>query len=185
MDPLRSALCAALAALAVGTAPAYATDGPVTMSGTVGLTPVTSTPGGHVRLRVAGCATDKGLAASPAFVSDARMAKDAAGLFTEATVRPATPPGSYPVRVECDGRRTEGRLTIVTEEQYRREVRAHDARADRQPRRGPVAPVPAGGGGTVAAPEPPGTPGLVLAGAGTLLAAGLIWHRRRAYAARR
>ncbi|MCC3773234.1 hypothetical protein K6I34_000270, partial [Streptomyces sp. UNOC14_S4] len=143
---------------------------------------LTGTPGGHVRLRVAGCAGGKAVARSAAFVADAPMTmgpvgtRGPAGLFTEATVRPAAAPGTYPVRVDCDGDRSgkavaEGRLTVTA---------AGTGRGGHSP----VAPVPAGGGGTAAAPAPPGTPGLIVAGTGVLLAAGLIWHRRRLDAGR-
>ncbi|MEV8476470.1 hypothetical protein [Streptomyces sp. NPDC051173] len=186
MDPARSALCAALAALAVCAAPAYAQDGPVTMPGAVSLTPVTGTPGSRVQLRVAGCATDKATATSPAFVTDARLAKDRAGLFAETTVRSTAAPGTYAVRVRCDGRdgTGEGRLTVVAHEDARSPEHAGRA-VRRPPAPSPVAPVPAGGGGTAAAADPPGVPGLVLAGGTALAAAGVTWYRRRTPVGRR
>ncbi|GAA0330506.1 hypothetical protein [Streptomyces blastmyceticus] len=185
MDPVRSALCGAAAAVAVCTAPAYAHEGPATMSGTVSLTPVTSTPGSRVQLRVAGCADDKATATSEAFVSDARLAKDSAGLFAETTVRSTTAPGTYTVKVRCDGHggTAEGRLTIVKHLDER--ARAHAAHAVPRTPPSPVAPVPAGGGGTAAAADPPGVPGLVLAGGTALAAAAATRHRRRADTGRR
>ncbi|MFI1180579.1 hypothetical protein ACH4UT_13605 [Streptomyces sp. NPDC020799] len=186
MDPARSALCGALAALAVCAAPAYARSGPVTAPGAVTLTPVTGTPGARVQLRVAGCPADKATAASEAFVTDARLAKDAAGLFAETTVRSTAAPGTYAVRVRCDGGAgtAEGRLTVTAHGDAR--PAEHPSRfVHRPPAPSPVAPVPAGGGGTAAAADPPGVPGLVLAGGTALAAAGATWYRRRTDTGRR
>ncbi|MFF7729659.1 hypothetical protein [Streptomyces sp. NPDC008001] len=213
MDAVRLALCGALAAVAVCAPPAHAGDEPATMSGTIELTPVSSHPGGRVHLRVAGCSGDKATAASEAFVADARLAKDSAGLFAEAAVRSSVDPGVYPVRVTCDGddATAEGKLTVVPHgkplpppsghEQVPPPSPAPQSDRDRaldsrpavhpQPPRqqapheppAPVAPVPAGGGAT-AAENAPGTPGLVLAGVTALIATGLIWHRRRTESSR-
>lgn len=211
MDAVRSALCGAViaAALVAGAGPAHANDGPVTMSGTMELTPVTTRPGAEVQLRVSGCAGERGTATSEAFVSDAKLAKDSAGLFAEATIREAVRPGTYPVRVSCDGTEAtaEGRLTVVTDGSDALRDDHPDAdhpaagsladRGDHGPLTGrdrrlghhsPVAPVPAGGGGSTsraAAVEPPDTAGLVLAGTTAAIAGALIWHRRRTAAARR
>ncbi|GGX69211.1 hypothetical protein [Streptomyces hiroshimensis] len=208
MDSVRLALCGALAAVAVCAPAAHANDEPATMSGTIELTPVSSHPGGQVQLRVAGCGGNRATAASEAFVTDAKLAKDSAGLFAEATVRGAVDPGVYPVRVNCDGYDAvaEGKLTVVPHGKPLPPSRGHDQVAlppqaqvpQPSPQRAvperpsvhpqeqqkppeqqaPVAPVPAGGGGT-AAENAPGTPGLVLAGITALIASGLIWHRRR------
>ncbi|MBT2382672.1 hypothetical protein [Streptomyces sp. ISL-11] len=197
MDSVRRALCGALATVAFCAVPAYAEDGPATMSGTIELTPVSSHPGGRIQLRVAGCANDTALATSEAFTADARLAKDSAGLFAEAAVRQTVAPGTYGVKVNCAGHDAEaqGRLTIVENgralpENRHGGVAPGHVRRDKPTARvaspaapaAPVAPVPAGGGGTAttATAEPPDTPGLVLAGAAALIAAGLIWHRRRA-----
>ncbi|MEV4869671.1 hypothetical protein [Streptomyces syringium] len=210
MDSVRFTFCGALVAAAVVcAAPAYAVDGPATMSGTVELTPVTSHPGGEVQLRVSGCGNNRATASSEAFVSDAVLAKDSAGLFAEATVRSTVAPGVYPVKVNCDGydAMAAGKLTIVNEGEEpagnrdRQDDRvgseAHDRPEGGQPPSDhtlpdsssselPVAPVPAGGGGTsMATAEAPGTPGLVLAGGTALIAAGVIWYRRRNEAALR
>ncbi|CAM5533671.1 hypothetical protein [Streptomyces abikoensis] len=210
MHVVRLALCGALAAVAVCAPAAHAGDEPATMSGTIELTPVSSHPGGQVQLRVAGCSGDRATAASEAFVADARLARDSAGLFAAAAVRSSVDPGVYPVRVACDGEDAvaEGKLTVVPHGKPLPPAREHDhvalpsptPRDDReramdsrpavhpQPQRAsheppePVAPVPAGGGGT-AAENAPGTPGLVLAGITALIATGLIWHRRRTEAA--
>ncbi|MFI1797102.1 hypothetical protein ACH427_07030 [Streptomyces sp. NPDC020379] len=186
MDPARSALCGALAAVAVCAAPACAQDAPVTRPGAVSLAPVTGTPGSRVQLRVAGCATDKATATSPAFVTDARLAKDATGMLAETTLRSTAAPGTYAVKVRCDGRdgTAEGRLTVVAPQGARSPEHTGRA-AHRPPAASPVAPVPAGGGGTAAAADPPGAPGLVLAGGTALAAAGVTWYRRRTDTGRR
>ncbi|MEU1813653.1 hypothetical protein ABZ543_00435 [Streptomyces roseifaciens] len=213
MDSVRLALCGALAAVAVCVPAAHANDEPATMSGTIELTPVSSHPGGQVQLRVGGCAGNRATAASEAFVTDAKLAKDSAGLFAEATVRSTVDPGVYPVRVNCDGYDAvaEGKLTVVPHGKPLPPSRAHDQvvlpsqapeaqpsaqravperpsvhpqeqqKPPEQP--APVAPVPAGGGGT-AAEGAPGTPGLVLAAVTALIATGLIWQRRRTESSR-
>ncbi|GGR06115.1 hypothetical protein WEB32_12685 [Streptomyces netropsis] len=216
MDSARFAFCGVLVAAAVVcAAPAHAVDDPATMSGTVELTPVTSHPGGEVQLRVSGCGNNKATASSEAFVSDAVLAKDSAGLFAEATVRSTVAPGVYPVKVNCDGydAMAAGRLTIVNEGEEPPGARdRQDDRVGAEPHDRPdghtvpdgrlpgnhtlpdsptselpIAPVPAGGGGTssMATAEAPGTPGLVLAGGTALIAAGVIWYRRRNEAAQR
>ncbi|ARZ69960.1 hypothetical protein M1P56_03740 [Streptomyces sp. HU2014] len=244
---VRVALCGALTAVAVCVTPAHAHPsgypsapfpdrtgadyGPVTMSGTIEMTPVTSHPGAQVQLRLGGCGGDRGIATSEAFVADTRLNRDSAGLFAEATVRSTVAPGTYAVRVHCDGHDAvaEGRLTIVdaNEPLPRPDNRtlntgtgtgagtgtaysdrtgraehpdgpahppqgepgdgtdrrtSHDAPVSPVP---PVSAVPAGGGGATLASDEPGTPGLVLAGTTALIAAGLIWHRRRNDAAAR
>ncbi|KNB49590.1 hypothetical protein AC230_29525 [Streptomyces caatingaensis] len=185
--------------VAVGTAPAHALDDPpATRTGTVELVPVTSRPGADVQVRVSGCAGDRATAVSEAFVTDARLARDTTGHFAEATVRSTTSAGTYPVRVSCDGREdvAEGVLTVVPDavpdgrDGHAALGREHENAQDHEHEREhgvPVAPVPAGGGGTApaAAAGTPGTPGLVLGGAGVLIAGGLIWYRRRTDAARR
>ncbi|MEU7163737.1 hypothetical protein AB0A70_03690 [Streptomyces morookaense] len=209
MDSFRIALCGAVtAAVAVCTGtlsagPARAADGPATMSGTIELTPVSARPGSEVQLRISGCRSERATATSEAFVSDARLAKDSAGLFAEATIRQTARAGTYPVKVMCDGYNStaQGRLTVVP---YGRDLPEPQAAPQPPEQRSapvvhdglgpheahtlpgghfasPVAPVPAGGGGTarVAVPEAPDTPGLVLAGTTAAIAGGLIWYRRR------
>ncbi|MEV4435250.1 hypothetical protein [Streptomyces sp. NPDC049555] len=216
MDAVRFALCGAVtAALTVCAGPAHAHDGPALRSGTLQLAPVSGRPGGEVRLRVSGCAGERGTASSEAFVTDARLAKGTTGLFAEATIRRAVRPGTYPVKVTCAGTdaTADGRLTVVDahrgtaphdgpDDDFEAAGRAgHDAyggheedddgfgdaagRDRAHPHASPVAPVPAGGGGSVPAPERPDTAGLVLAGTTAAIAGGLIWYRRRTDAAGR
>ncbi|MGK5640559.1 hypothetical protein ACSNOK_19925 [Streptomyces sp. URMC 126] len=201
MVSVRSALCGALAAVAVGTAPAHALDDPVTTrTGTVEIVPVTAKPGSDVRIRVSGCAGERATAVSEAFVTEAKLTRDATGHLADATVRSTTTAGTYPVRVSCDGRdgHAEGQLTVIPDAGAASLPEAHDGRgpaaggpdgfaAQDHDHGVPVAPVPAGGGGTapVAASGTPGTPGLVVGGVGVLIAGGLIWYRRRTEAGRR
>ncbi|GAA3061696.1 hypothetical protein GCM10020000_51170 [Streptomyces olivoverticillatus] len=138
MDSVRFALCAAVAAVAVCAGPAHASDGPATMSGTIELTPVTSRPGAEVQLRVSGCRSERATATSEAFVSDARLAKDSAGLFAEATIRKTVGAGTYPVVVNCDGYNATalGRLTVVTDGRELPETQPATDVRDARPARG-------------------------------------------------
>ncbi|MFC5722832.1 hypothetical protein ACFP1Z_21930 [Streptomyces gamaensis] len=197
--PFRLALCAVLAAAAMGAAPVHAeaADG-TAPPGTLEITPLTARPGEQVQLRVTGCAGERATAVSDAFVTDAKLAKDARGMYAETTVSSTVRPGSHPVRVRCADRGTvpEGRLRVAAGPADARTD--SDARTDAGDRPAPgtghrngpaagspVAPVPAGGGGAARADGAPGTPGLILAGGSALIALGLIWHRRRGEAARR
>ncbi|GAA0427436.1 hypothetical protein [Streptomyces luteireticuli] len=200
MVSVRSALCGALTAVAVGAAPVHALDDPPTAR-TVELVPVTSRPGADVQVRVSGCTGDRATAVSEAFVTDARLARDTTGHFAEATVRSTTSAGTYPVRVNCDGRESvaEGVLTVVPDAvpdgrdghaalTGREHEHDHEHGQEHDHEHGlPVAPVPAGGGGTApsAVASTPGTPGLVLGGAGVVIAGALIWYRRRTEPGRR
>ncbi|GHF36606.1 hypothetical protein GCM10010218_17670 [Streptomyces mashuensis] len=194
MAPLASVRSAAALACALavgGAAPALAVDGPAT-SRSVEVAPLTSKPGAEIRLKVSGCSGDRATAASEAFVSDAKLTRDAAGqarLSADATVRETVTPGTYPVKVDCDGFNVAaGQLTVVDDDRDLSGYHAAD-RPDRteHPDASPVAPVPAGGGGTAeaASPEAPDTAGLVLAGTTAAIAGGLIWYRRRTNATQR
>ncbi|MFI0741680.1 hypothetical protein ACH4PU_26940 [Streptomyces sp. NPDC021100] len=211
MVSVRSALCGALAAVAVGAAPAHALDDPVTTrTTTVDIVPLTAKPGADVRVRVSGCTGERATAVSEAFVTDAKLTRDTTGHLADATVRSTTAAGTYPVRISCDGRDgvAEGQLIVLPEAGAASLVDGHDGHDGRGPAAGghdghdgfvaqerapehdhgvPVAPVPAGGGGTapVAASGTPSTPGLVVGGVGVLIAGGLIWYRRRTEAGRR
>ncbi|MDQ0796208.1 hypothetical protein [Streptomyces sp. B1I3] len=105
--------------------------------GVVSITPSSVSPGGEVELRVDVCG--KGGSArgdSEAFASEAHFARaDGKGLVATARIRSGAAPDDYEVRVTCEdghGKAT-GTLTVV-----------HHGRPS------PVAPVPAGGGGTAA-----------------------------------
>ncbi|MFG3316586.1 hypothetical protein ACGF3J_00860 [Streptomyces sp. NPDC048171] len=163
MGSLKVTLCAgaALAAALAPVSPVYATDG-----GGVSVSPSSPAPGGDVELRVPDCTERTAVAVSAAFVSEARLtvAADDGVLVGTGTVRSGMEAGVYAVRVTCGGDAREGTVNV--------ERRRPAAPAS------PVAPVPAGGGGSArlaadgggeeARPEPPGTAhtvtGLVLAG---------------------
>ncbi|MFF1283591.1 hypothetical protein ACFVY4_22975 [Streptomyces sp. NPDC058299] len=144
MGSLRLTLCTgfvAVAALAPA-AHAVAADG-----GSVSVTPASPAPGADVTVRVAGCTGRQGTAASAAFVADARLAgaPGAQGsLSGETRVRTSIEPGAYEVRITCADYAVTGRITVARAGAGRREetVRLPDVAAS------PVAPVPAGGGGT-------------------------------------
>ncbi|MFI9718095.1 hypothetical protein ACIHFE_00320 [Streptomyces sp. NPDC052396] len=203
MLSVRSALCGALTLLAVGAVPAHALDEPYIRLGTVDFYPIASRPGSEVRIRAAGCRDERATAVSEAFVASARLARDTTGHVADATVRSTVRAGSYPVRIDCDGHDgvAQGRLVVVDQDGRDRHQGhdetdsyqappglEHDGRDDEHERYEgpmPVAPEPAGGGGTarMAAGEAPGMPGLIVGGTGVLIAGGLIWHRRRSNAA--
>ncbi|MEU7044860.1 LPXTG cell wall anchor domain-containing protein [Streptomyces varsoviensis] len=139
--------------------------------GAVRIDPLAAVPGGEVALRVSGCRADKAVATSEAFVADVKLAKDADGLFGEAAIRSSVSVGEYAVTVACggEGQTVQGNLTVTAE---------GSATAPASP----VAPVPAGGGGTAPRIDDAGGPepyGLVLAGGAALMLGGLFLHRRR------
>ncbi|MFF8843121.1 hypothetical protein ACF08N_10360 [Streptomyces sp. NPDC015127] len=182
---LRTAGVAAVLILAPA-APAVADDSAKTV-----LAPSTTAPGGEVGISATGCTASTALARSGAFVADAELTarRGSGGLTGEASVRSDARPGTYGVRVRCDGRDypSSGRLQVV----HRLPGTAEPAGAVPA---SPVAPVRAGGGGTaaivapVAAVEaedagPSATQtviGLVLAGAAAVVVAVRSARRRRA-----
>src|SRR4051794_32285202 len=102
MGSLRLTLCtAALAATAVTavTPAALAADG----GGSLSVTPSSPAPGAEVALRVSGCAGKTAPAASPAFVTDARLTGGGGPLTGETRVRSSIEPGRYAVRISCEG----------------------------------------------------------------------------------
>ncbi|WP_432119936.1 hypothetical protein [Streptomyces sp. bgisy032] len=113
MGSVRVTVCAGvLAALALAPS-AYAAD-----ARGVSVTPATPAPGSDVTLRVAAdCARRTAVAASAAFVADARLTVSGAGheLAGDTRVRSALRPGTYPVRVTCDGAVRDGTVTVRTE----------------------------------------------------------------------
>ncbi|MEU3858492.1 hypothetical protein AB0F03_14160 [Streptomyces sp. NPDC028722] len=141
MGSLRLTLCTGFVAVAalVPAAHAVAADG-----GSVSVTPAAPAPGADVTLRVTGCSGRQGTAASAAFVADARLAGAQGSLSGETRVRTSIEPGAYEVRITCADYAVTGRITVTRAGAGRREetVRLPGAAAS------PVAPVPAGGGGT-------------------------------------
>ncbi|MER6626990.1 hypothetical protein ABT301_01915 [Streptomyces sp. NPDC000987] len=164
---------AVLAAAVVALAPAaYAQDGGVSVS------PSSPAPGGDVALRVSGCASRTATAHSAAFVAQARLAGAGGTLAGETRVRSSIGPGTYDVEIACADADVKGRITVAAASSGRPTGPAS-----------PVAPVPAGGGGTAsvaatdARPVGPGTvhavTGLVLACAAAAAVAVLGTRRGR------
>ncbi|MFI2366917.1 hypothetical protein [Streptomyces sp. NPDC018833] len=182
---LRSAGVAAVLILAPATA-AAADD-----SAKAVLAPSTAAPGDDVGISATGCMASIATARSDAFVADAQLTarRGSRGLTGEASLRSDVLPGTYDVRVRCDGREhsRSGHLEVVRE-------LTHQLRPIASAPESPVAPVRAGGGGTVviaapvAAVDPedagPSTTqtvvGLVLAGAAAVTVAVRSARRRRA-----
>ncbi|MEU6470528.1 hypothetical protein ABZ927_32340 [Streptomyces massasporeus] len=108
MGSLRVTVCTSVLA-AVALAPAaYAAD-----PGSVSVTPAAPDPGSDITLRVTGCAQRTAVAASAAFVTDARLtATGARELTGESRVRSTAEAGSYAVRVTCGATRQTGTLTV-------------------------------------------------------------------------
>ncbi|MFE7897464.1 hypothetical protein ACFU3E_08000 [Streptomyces sp. NPDC057424] len=108
MGSLRVTVCTSILA-AVALAPAaYAAD-----AGSVAVTPAAPAPGSDVTLRVTGCAQRTAVAASAAFVADARLTVTGARELTgESRVRSTLRAGSYAVQVTCGDTRRTGTLTV-------------------------------------------------------------------------
>ncbi|WP_435862814.1 hypothetical protein [Streptomyces massasporeus] len=108
MGSLKVTVCTG-ALVAVVLAPAaYAAD-----TGSVSVTPAASAPGSDITLRVTGCPQRTAVAASAAFVADARLTVTGAReLSGETRVRSTAESGSYAVRVTCGATRQTGTLTV-------------------------------------------------------------------------
>ncbi|MEU6660935.1 hypothetical protein [Streptomyces sp. NPDC046821] len=107
-------------------------------TGSVTVTPDEAFPGSEVDLRVSGCEERKGNAFSDAFEAPSILAPsaDRPTLTAQARIRSSASPGTYEIKVACDGVRDKvrGRVQVIGREPF--------------PRTSPVAPVHAGGGGT-------------------------------------
>ncbi|WP_326582520.1 hypothetical protein OG889_28105 [Streptomyces sp. NBC_00481] len=171
MGSLRVTLCAgavAAAALTVPAPPAHTAD-----SGDVTVVPASPAPGSDIQVRAKGCGGKTGTAASAAFVADAQLTqltgKSLGTLAGETRVRSSLDPGTYGVRITCDGREDkvtgtikvgDGKPTGTTPPATERPATEPPAAkspaakppASRQPSSpaSPVAPVRAGGGGAAA-----------------------------------
>ncbi|WP_371580002.1 hypothetical protein [Streptomyces sp. NBC_01314] len=106
MGSLRVALCAATvvaAALTASASPARAAD-----SGNVSVVPASPAPGSDIQVRAEGCGGRSGTAASKAFVADALLTqlggRSLGTLAGETRVRSSLEPGTYEVRITCDGK---------------------------------------------------------------------------------
>ncbi|WP_369236227.1 hypothetical protein AB5J56_28090 [Streptomyces sp. R21] len=140
MGSLRLALCAGAVVAAAFTPDAYAAGVGVSV------TPASPVAGSDIRLTAQGCAGRTGTAVSAAFVADARLtgaAPDGA-LVGETRVRSSLAPGTYDIKVGCDGHdgKVTGRITVPGAT-----VPGSSSSSSLAPA-SPVAPVHAGGGGT-------------------------------------
>lgn len=118
MGSVRVTLCAGAvvaAALAASAPSVHAADsGDVSgnasgvASGGVSTMPVSPVPGADIQVRASECGGRTGTAASVAFVADAQLTqltgRNPGTLAGETRVRSSLDPGTYPVRVTCDGR---------------------------------------------------------------------------------
>ncbi|UUU22415.1 hypothetical protein [Streptomyces sp. DSM 40750] len=115
MGSLRLTLCAGAVIVAVSTvmAPsAHAAD-----SGDISVVPASPAPGSDIQVRAKGCGGKSGSAASEAFVADAQLTQLTANgggtLSGETRVRSSLKPGTYEVRVTCDGKEDKVKGTIT------------------------------------------------------------------------
>ncbi|MEU1851789.1 hypothetical protein ABZ499_21570 [Streptomyces sp. NPDC019990] len=122
MGSLRVTVCSGVLVAAAGAAAAgAATPGAATAlapaahageDGRVWVFPAAPAPGSDVTLRVTGCAERTAVAASTAFVADARLTVTDAGLTGESRVRSTLEPGTYTVRVTCGAAERTGTFTV-------------------------------------------------------------------------
>ncbi|MFH9584168.1 hypothetical protein [Streptomyces luteogriseus] len=115
MGSLRVTVCTSVLAVVALAPAAYAAD-----AGHVSVTPAAPAPGSDITLRVTGCAQRTAVAASAAFVADARLTVTGARELTgESRVRSTAAAGSYAVRVTCGASRQTGTLTVRDDEARR------------------------------------------------------------------
>ncbi|MEU2536448.1 hypothetical protein [Streptomyces iakyrus] len=108
MGSLRVTVCTSVLAVAALAPSAYAVDG-----GSVSVTPAAPAPGSDVMLRLTGCAQRTAVAASAAFVADARLTVTGhAELAGESRVRSTAEAGSYAVRITCGAAQQTATLTV-------------------------------------------------------------------------
>ncbi|MET7593593.1 hypothetical protein ACWERY_29630 [Streptomyces sp. NPDC004082] len=193
MGSLRLTLCAGAVLAAALTPAAHAADAAVSV------TPSPPAPGGDVTLRATGCKARTATAKSPAFVADARLTGGDGALVGETRVRSSLRPGTYPVKIACDGvdDKVKGTLTVARADGASPPASDRPHRPVDRPERpeaavpaSPIAPVQAGGGGTAhfasvdTRSTGPGTrqavTGLVLAGAAAIAVAVRSARRNRA-----
>lgn len=135
MRSLRITLCAgAVVAAAFTPTTAYAADAGVRV------TPASPAPGSDVQLWATGCEGQTGTAKSAAFVADAQLTGKDGALAGETRVPTSLQPGTYDIKVSCDGHddRIKGTVTVTA---------APSGSAAPSTPASPVAPVHAGGGG--------------------------------------
>ncbi|WP_206282583.1 hypothetical protein, partial [Streptomyces barkulensis] len=118
---------------------------------TVRVTPAKVRPGTEIELWAVSCEGTVATARSEAFVADALLSPgaDRGGLRGEAVIRSDAEPREYRITVECMGVKIAGRVTV----HHFGSGPASGSPSHRatDPAVSPVAPVPAGGGGTAKA----------------------------------
>jgi hypothetical protein len=143
MGSLRLTVCTGILAAAAFAPAAQAAD-----AGSVSVTPASPAPGTDVSVRVHGCPGSQGTAVSDAFVSDALLTGGRDALSGETRVRSALTPGAYDIRVTCADYVITGRLTVTGRATGPGAGPATLPGREPTGAPSPVAPVPAGGGGT-------------------------------------
>ncbi|WP_327428980.1 hypothetical protein [Streptomyces sp. NBC_01236] len=140
MRSMRLTLCAGAVVAAAFTPVAYAAELPGDSAGGVSVTPASPAPGGDIQVRASGCTGRTATASSAAFVADAQLTGQGGGaLVGDTRVPTSLTPGTYDIKVSCDGGdgRVTGTVTVGQQGGPGASVPAS-----------PVAPVHAGGGGT-------------------------------------
>ncbi|MPY46748.1 hypothetical protein FNH04_44690, partial [Streptomyces phyllanthi] len=97
MGSLRLTLCAASVLAAALTPTAHAADTGVSV------TPSPPAPGSDIQVHARGCTGRAGTASSEAFVADAVLTGKNGALAGETRVRTSARPGTYRIRITCDG----------------------------------------------------------------------------------
>ncbi|MFH0244185.1 hypothetical protein ACGRHY_17595 [Streptomyces sp. HK10] len=117
----------------------------------VRVTPAKVRPGTEIELWAVSCKGTVATARSEAFVADALLAPgaDRGGLRGEAVVRSDAEPREYRITVECMGVKVTGRVTV--HHSGSGPASGGPSHHATDPAVSPVAPVPAGGGGTAKA----------------------------------
>ncbi|MFP8962886.1 hypothetical protein ACLIYP_20345 [Streptomyces nanhaiensis] len=115
----------------------------------VRVTPAKVRPGTEIELWAVSCRGTVATARSEAFVADALLAPgaDRGGLRGEAVIRSDAEPREYRITVECMGVKVTGRVTV----HHSGTASGGPSHHATDPAVSPVAPVPAGGGGTAEA----------------------------------
>ncbi|MEV7142340.1 hypothetical protein [Streptomyces tauricus] len=155
MGSLRLALCAGAAAAAALAPTAYAPS-VFAADGGVRVTPGSPAPGSDIRLRVQGCTGMTGTAASAAFVADARLTGASGDLTGKTRVRSTLDPGTYDIKVTCDGfeQQLKGTVTIADKKQREKQEREQKEKEREQKAREKEK----GASEQKQAPEPPAAP---------------------------
>ncbi|GAA3622614.1 hypothetical protein ACG5V6_04420 [Streptomyces chitinivorans] len=117
----------------------------------VRVSPAKVRPGTEIELRAVACEGTVATARSEAFVADALLAPgaDPGGLRGEAVIRSDAEPREYRITVECMGVKATGRVTV--QHSGSGPASGGPSHHTTDPAVSPVAPVPAGGGGTAKA----------------------------------